>query len=403
MPGQNLPSLGALPLDPLVLVLGLGGLIALLLITLVVVAIVGLVRRSHETASRTLLAHTLDSELAEMKGRLQTLAEISVSRQSDLARALNERLDRVSQRVGQDLTETSRKTAESLSKLHERLAVIDSAQKNLTELSGNVVTLQEILANKQARGAFGQGRMEAIIQDCLPKDAFAFQVTLSNGKRPDCVVRLPNAPGFVIDAKFPLEAFEALRSARTDTHKKDAMRLIRQDVGRHVEAIAGSYLIPGETQDSALMFVPSESLYADLHEHFPDLLQKAHRARVFIVSPNMLMLAVQTMQVILKDVQMREQAGVIQTEVTRLMADVHRLRDRVLDLQRHFGMTGTDIEKILTSADKIANRGRRIEALELDDVPRIVEGGKEQAPAASRPAQQSRPAPPPQPDLLAGE
>ena len=157
-------------------------------------------------------ARDSDAQLAELKVRLQTLAEISVSRHGELARAVNERLDRMTHRVGSDLTETARKTTDSIAKLHERLAVIDSAQKNLTDLSSNMVSLQEILANKQARGAFGQMRMEAIIQDGLPKGAFTFQATLSNGKRPDCLLHMPNTKaGVVIDAKFPLEGFEAFR------------------------------------------------------------------------------------------------------------------------------------------------------------------------------------------------
>ena len=198
--------------------------------------------------------------------------------------------------------------------------------------------MQEILANKQARGAFGQMRMEAIIQDGLPKGAYSFQATLSNGKRPDCLLHMPNTKaGVVIDAKFPLEGFEAFRLARSAEEKKDAARRVRVDVGRHVDAMAERYFLAGETQDTAILFVPSEAIYADLAEHFTDLVQKAHRARIVICAPNMLMLAVQTMQAILKDVKMREQAHLIQREVAKLMDDMGRLRERVLDLQRHFG------------------------------------------------------------------
>ena len=230
-----------------------------------------------------------------------------------------------------------------------------------------MVCLQEILANKQARGAFGQMRMEAIIQDGLPKGAYTFQATLSNGKRPDCLLHMPNTKaGVVIDAKFPLEGFEAFRVARAPDEKKDAARRVRIDVGRHVDAMAERYFLPGETQDTAILFVPSESIYADLAEHFSDLVQKAHRARIVICAPNMLMLAVQTMQAILKDVKMREQAHLIQREVTRLMEDMGRLRERVLDLQRHFGQANQDIEKILTSSERIASRGHKIENLEFE-------------------------------------
>src|SRR6185503_8160366 len=299
-------QVGSVTLDPVLVLLGLLGFAALALFVLVVFVAVHMSRRGRE-------ARASASQLAELKPRLQPLAEISLSRHGELARAVNERLDRMTHRVGSDLTETARKTTDSIAKLHERLAVIDSAQKNLTELSTNMVSLQEILANKQARGAFGQMRMETIVTDGLPKGAYTFQATLSNGKRPDCLLHMPNASAsVVIDAKFPLEGFEAFRTARREEEKKEAARRVRIDVVRHVEAMAERYFIPGETQDTAILFVPSEAIYAELHESFEDLVQKAYRARIVLTSPNMLMLAVQTMQAILKDVKMREQAHLIQ-------------------------------------------------------------------------------------------
>ena len=313
-------------------------------------------------------AGELEIKLAEMAGRLQSFAETAAGRDSHLAKTLNQRLDQVGHRVGQNLEANAQRTGDSLRALHERLAVIDSAQKNITELSSQVVSLQDILANKQARGAFGQGRMEAIVMDGLPRDAFAFQPTLSNGSRPDCTIRLPNTPGgIVIDAKFPLEAFTAFRDAGDHGEVRAASQRLRTDISKHIGDISDKYLIPGETHDTAIMFVPSESIYADLHEFFDELIQKAYRARVVIVSPNMLMLAIQTMQAIMKDARMREQAGLIQTEVGKMMVDVYRLRDRVLDLQKHFGQTAGDIDKILISADKVTSRGRRIEQVELED------------------------------------
>jgi DNA recombination protein RmuC len=399
-------QVGGFTLDPVLVLLGLLGLAAIALLVLVLIVAVYMRRRRHE-------AREHDAQLAELKGRLQTLAELSVSRHGDLARAVNERLDRMTHRVGSDLTETARKTTDSIAKLHERLAVIDSAQKNLTELSSNMVSLQEILANKQARGAFGQMRMEAIIQDGLPKGAYSFQATLSNGKRPDCVLHLPNTrAGVVIDAKFPLEGFEAFRVARRPEEKKDAARRVRIDVGRHVDAMAERYFLPGETQDTAILFVPSEAIYADLAEHFSDLVQKAHRARIVICAPNMLMLAVQTMQAILKDVKMREQAHLIQREVTRLMEDMGRLRERVLDLQRHFGQANQDIEKILTSSERIASRGQRIETLEFEGEAGSAVESDRVAPlvtpspklyAAESEGKRRRATVTRQPDLLAGE
>src|SRR3984957_9888497 len=191
-------------------------------------------------------------------------------RQADMARAVNERLDSVTHRVGQSMEQTTRNTMDSLRVLHERLGIIDNAHKNLTDLTSQVTTLRDVLANKQSRGAFGQARMEAIVQDGMPKGSYEFQFTLSTGKRPDCVVFLPDQRPLCIDAKFPLEAMTALHDARSEEEKKFATQRLRADVMKHVSDIAEKYLIAGETQDTALMFVPSESVYAEIHDGFDD-------------------------------------------------------------------------------------------------------------------------------------
>lgn len=320
-------------------------------------------------------AEELEARMAELAriqadtaGRIHVMGDVLTGRQAELARVMADRLDAVTHRVGQSMETTTRHTVASLQQLHERLAVIDGAQKNLTELTSQVTSLREVLANKQSRGAFGQGRMEAIVQDGLPTGSFAFQFTLSNKTRPDCVVFLPgDSRPIVVDAKFPLEAITALREARTDEERKHAAQRVRQDMARHVADISERYLIPGETQDLALMFVPSESVYADLYEGFDDVIQKAYRAQVILVSPSLLMLAIQVMQQILKDARMREAAHEIRTEVGHLMDDLGRLRERVLKLQNHFGQANDDIAQVLISADKITKRGGRIEALEFDD------------------------------------
>lgn len=310
---------------------------------------------------------------AEMQGRMGTIAEVFGSRQAELTRAIGERLDGMTSRLGQSMTEQTRATHENLSKLQERLAVIDTAQSNIQSLAGQVVQLQQILSNKQTRGAFGQSRMEAIVADGLPHGAYAFQATLSNGSRPDCVVRMPNgAPDLVIDAKFPLESWNAIRAAAENDSAeagRQAAQSFRRDVEVHVRAIADKYLIPGETQDTAFMFVPSESIFAEIHENFEALVQKAHRARIVIVSPSLLMLSIQVIQAVLKDARMREQAHLIQGEVIRLMEDVGRLDDRVRKLQTHFSQANRDIDLILTSTDKVTKRGARIEALEFGGDP----------------------------------
>src|SRR5947209_8298853 len=232
-----------------------------------------------------------------------------------MARAVSERLDSVTHRVGQSMEQTTRNTMDSLRVLHERLGIIDNAHKNLTDLTSQVTTLRDVLANKQSRGAFGQARMEAIVQDGMPKGSYEFQFTLSTGKRPDCVVFLPDQRPLCIDAKFPLEAMTALHDARSDEEKKYATQRLRADVMKHVSDIAEKYLIAGETQDTALMFVPSESVYAEIHDRFDDVIQKAYRARVVLVSPSLLMLAIQVMQQILKDARMRDAADQNRTEV----------------------------------------------------------------------------------------
>jgi DNA recombination protein RmuC len=366
--------LGTRPVTVAEALLALGAAALLLLIALAI----GLWRtgrkRAFEAGEQAMRAEELESRLAELarlqsesSGRMQTLTEVLGGRQADLARVVSERLDTVSHRLGEGMTNAARATTESLSQLHERLAVVDAAQARLSELSSHMVTLKDVLANKQARGAYGQGRMEAIVADGLPKNAYQFQLTLSNGKRPDCAVYLPGDDRpLLIDAKFPLESVTAFREAQTDESRRAAAQRLRQDIAKHVSDISERYFLPGETQDVALMFVPSESVYADLHEHFDDVVQKAFRARVLLVSPSLLMLAIQVLQAIVKDARMREQTDVIRAEVGKLMADVVRLRERALKLQTHFAQASDDVGQVLISADKIARRGGQIEALEIE-------------------------------------
>ncbi len=302
----------------------------------------------------------------ELTGRLQTMAEGMTSQNASLTRQMDERLSNMSGRLGQSITETTKSTQESLSKLQERLAVIDAAQSNIVSLSDEVVGLQNILANKQTRGAFGQSRMETIIHDGLPMGTFEFQATLSNNTRPDCLITMPNnAPSLVIDAKFPLEAWSAIQDAQTAEFRKASATQFKRDMDVHIKAISEKYLLPGETQDTAFLFVPSESIFAEIHENFETIVQNAHRARVVIVSPSLLLLSVQVIQALLKDARMREQAHLIQDEVRRLMEDLARLDDRVRKLQNHFNLTASDIDKILISTGKLTRHGDRIEALEF--------------------------------------
>ena len=305
--------------------------------------------------------------IADLNARVQAMGDLLAKAQSQLQHTVHERLDAVTARLGESMQNSTKHTAEHLQQLHARLAVIDSAQKNITDLASQVTTLQQVLGSKQQRGAFGQSRMEIIIQDGLPKDCYEFQCTLSNKARPDCCVFLPNSPPLAIDAKFPLEAVTAFKEAKSDEERRPASARVRTDIGKHVSDIAEKYLIPGETQDLALMFVPSESIYAELYDGFDDIFQKAYRAKVIIVSPSLLMLAIQVIQQIRKDSAMREAAGKILSEVALLVADVQRLKDRVENLDKHFGHVTKDIEQIVTSADKILSRGEKIRDVDFGE------------------------------------
>ena len=301
----------------------------------------------------------------ELTGRVRSMGESLSARQGDLARLVGERLDSVNARLGQTLERSAHRTGEGLARLNERLAVIDAAQARLTGLTEEVVGLKDILANKQARGAYGQGRMEAIVRDGLPPDAYAFQPTLSNRTRPDCTIRLPgDRAALVVDAKFPLEAFSAMKQAENEKARAEAAARVRTDMGKHIRDISERYLIPGETQDTALMFVPSESIFADLSEHFPNILQKANRARVSVVSPTLLGLAIQLMRSVARDARMREQAHLIQAEVRGLTDDVRRLGDRVGKLDDHFRLARKDVSDLGVLTDRIVTRGEKIDGLD---------------------------------------
>lgn len=384
-------------IDPL-LALGISAAFAALCLAGVILAAVYIVmrarRRASETEASRIAAEQAQQRMAELTrlqsetaGQVRAMGQMLHAQHAELQRVVHARLDAVSDRLGQSMQATSKQTTDNLQKLNERLAVIDNAQKNITDLASQVTSLTSVLANKQQRGAFGQGRMEVIIQDGLPKNCYEFQYTLSNRMRPDCAIFLPDQRPLIIDAKFPLEAITAFREAATDEMRSMAARNLRQHVTAHVNDIAKKYLIPGETQDLALMFVPSESVYAELHDGFDDIVQKAYRAKVVIVSPSLLMLAIQVIQQIQKDARMREAADQIHAEVGHLMDDLKRLRERVLKLQQHFGQANEDVRQILVSAEKVERRATRIQDVEFSEetgdglvlpapLPRRLEAGE---------------------------
>ncbi|MGR6466968.1 DNA recombination protein RmuC [Rhizobium sp. PAMB 3182] len=364
----HLPSLAELANMPAFPAAAVAAFVIMLLVLLVLLRLRGKAVREQQ-AARTQMMELLRSQ-TEMQGRLAAMADVFGARQQELNHAIGHRLDGMAHRLGSSIHEQTRATGDNLRKLQERLAVIDAAQNNIQTLAKDVVGLQAILSNKQTRGAFGQARMEAIIADGLPMGGYHFQATLSNGSRPDCTVTMPNgAPSLVIDAKFPLEGWNAMRDAATADDRKSRALQFRRDLETHIRDIAEKYLIAGETQEMAFLFVPSESIFASIHEEFEAVVQKAQRSRVIIVSPSLLMLSIQVIQAMLKDQRMREQAHLIQGEVAILMDDLGRLDDRVRKLQAHFNMAEKDVEQILTSTAKLTRRGDKIAALELQQAP----------------------------------
>lgn len=304
-----------------------------------------------------------------LTGGLHHVSDAQTKSQNGMMQLLEQRLAQVQQQMTENLQGSSRRTAHSLGELQQRLMAIDKAQDNITKLSGEVLSLQDILSNKQTRGAFGEIQLNDIVTKALPSDSYTLQATLSNGRRADCLIHLPNPPGpIAIDSKFPLEAYEALRAAQNDRDLAEAAKLMRQAVKKHIRDISEKYIIEGETADGALMFLPSEAVYAELHANFSDLVREGFSARVWIVSPTTCMATLNTMRAILKDARMREQAGAIRKELGLLYQDVDRLGTRVENLDRHFSQAAKDISEIKISADKAGRRARRLDAFDFEEI-----------------------------------
>ncbi|MFL2765358.1 MAG: DNA recombination protein RmuC [Paracoccaceae bacterium] len=304
-----------------------------------------------------------------LTGGLQTVSEAQAKAQLSMINMMEERLAKVQLQMNENLSHSSRRTAQSLGDLQQRLSTIDKAQEKITKLSGDVLSLQDILSNKQTRGAFGEIQLTDIVSKALPSDGFELQATLSNGKRADCLIKLPNPPGpIVVDSKFPLEAYEALRNASSETETSTAVRSFRTSVRKHIKDISEKYIIEGETADGAILFLPSEAVYAELHANFSDLVREGFTARVWIVSPTTCMATLNTMRAILKDARMREQAGAIRNELTLLYHDVDRLGVRVESLDRHFNQAAKDISDIKISADKAGRRAKRLDNFDFEEI-----------------------------------
>ena len=377
--------------DPLVVIMlaGAGFLFLLLLMA---------VRASMRTAK---LAEPLAQQMGALGQRVQALgegqerlagglhhvSEAQAQAQTSMLQLMEQRLALVQQQMNENLHGSARRTAQSLGDLQQRLSVIDKAQDNITKLSSDVLSLQDILSNKQTRGAYGEIQLNDIVTKALPSDSYTLQATLSNGNRPDCLIHLPNPPGhIVIDSKFPLESYEALRKAKTDRELNESAKFLRSSIKKHIKDISSKYIIEGETADGALMFLPSEAVYAELHANFPELVRDGFAARVWIVSPTTCMATLNTMRAILKDARMREQAGAIRRELGLLFQDVERLGTRVENLDRHFGQAAKDLSEIKISSDKAGRRARRLDNFDFEELnnPEVLGADQEAASVATQ-------------------
>ncbi len=305
----------------------------------------------------------------QLFGGLTSVTEAQAQQQAQTLRLMEERLGQVTQTMSDSLSSTARNTSQSLGELQQRLQTIDKAQENITRLSGDVLSLQDILSNKQTRGAFGEIQLTDIVTKALPPDAFTLQATLPNNKRADCLIHLPNPPGpIAVDAKFPLEPYEALRAATTEFEAKEAARQMRTAIRAHIRAIAEKYILEGETADGALMFLPSEAVYAEIHANFPELVQESFAERVWIVSPTTCMATLNTMRAVLKDARMREQAGEIRKALKQLHRDVELVGERAGKLETHLRQAGEDVSGILTAASRAGKRAHRLDNFDFEDL-----------------------------------
>ncbi|MCA0921228.1 DNA recombination protein RmuC [Pseudooceanicola nanhaiensis] len=384
--------------DPLVIAALAGGALLLLIVILLIAALKA-AGRSAQAAEPLIwqmdqlgraveglgrgqeqLAGTVSAvSNAQAHGQAQTLQAME-HRLSAVTQAMNDRLHQnamhnaralaeMQEKMNAQLQGGSEKTTKSLAELQMRLQAIDRAQENITKLSGDVLSLQDILSNKQTRGAFGEIQLNDIVSKALPSDSYSFQTTLSNGKRADCMIHLPNPPGpIVIDSKFPLEAYEALRRAETPEQARAAQQQLRTAVRTHIKAISERYILEGETADGALMFLPSEAVYAELHANFPEVVREGFNARVWIVSPTTCMATLNTMRAILKDARMREQAGAIRSTLKLLHRDVELVVERVGKLHTHFGQARADLEGIGTAAERAGKRAAKLDNFDFEEL-----------------------------------
>ena len=313
----------------------------------------------------------LSANQQQIVGSIKVITDTQTTSQTAIIKHVESRLEEIQKSISSSLSGSSVKTAQTLGELQQRLQTIDKAQTNIEKLSGEVLGLQEILSNKQARGVFGEIQLKDIVSKALPSDAYDFQFTLSNGKRADCIIYLPEPQGnIVIDSKFPLEAYNSMISNTNEADKNRDIQLFQSSIKTHIKDISEKYIIEGETADGAILFLPSEAIYAELHANFSKLVNEGFDSRVWIVSPTTLMATLNTMRAILKDERLRRQTSRIRAELDLLYKDMLRLEGRIINLDKHFNLASKDVDEIKISAKKAAKRVFSIERFEFEELPR---------------------------------
>lgn len=326
----------------------------------------------HQIKSLKLIQDSLLQGIQSVREQVNTVlanhTENLGKRVDKLTDETQQRLKEISGQVDRKLTEGFEKTTATFTDVVQRLTIIDEAQKKITELSSNVVSLQEVLADKRSRGAFGEVQLNNLIQNMLPKLHYAIQHTLTNGKRCDCILFLPEPTGnIVIDAKFPLESYQQLHSySIPDNERLRAEKQFRIDIRKHIQDIADKYIIPGETTDGAVMFIPAEAVFAEIHGNYPELVEMAHKVRVWLVSPTTMMAILTTAQAVLKDAATRKQVHIIQEHLIMLGKDFDRFQKRMGNLAKHINLVHEDVAQVHKSSQKITGRFNKIEKVELD-------------------------------------
>lgn len=324
----------------------------------------------HQIQSLKLIQDSMQNASTEVRNQVSAILNQNTQRLTEqvdkLTQTTHDKLKEISTEVNKQLSSGFEKTTSTFTDVVKRLAIIDEAQKKITELSGNVTSLQAILSDKKSRGAFGEIQLQNLLQNMLPESQFSLQHTLSNGKRADCLLLLPEPTGnLVIDAKFPLENYRRLQNADNDADKKVADTAFRNDIKKHIQDIAEKYIIENETSDGAILFIPAEAIFAEIHGHYEDLVEFAHQKRVWLTSPTTMMAILTTARAVLKDAATRQQIHIIQEHLVALGKDFNRFQDRMDNLSKHIQQAHKDVEEVHISSQKLTSRFQKIETVDI--------------------------------------